>query len=209
LMGRSLPSPQKEAERLFSQGLPRLIRSLKPSRIFFDCTRRARRMHNLPSRWAFPPPGYPPAHRHPQFELCVVLRGRCPFMLGEERFTLRRGDLVVLSPEVYHRELAADRCGPYQLLWFGCQKQALGAFLQDHQGSGRFNRQALRIWLQNFPEGLQIAHAIDWELWHAQPGHFHRVQGLLLELCGLVERSYRDLQRTGPGPAGGEALQRW
>ena len=207
---RSEPlSAHQQALRFYGQILPRLVRALKPGNILSDPTRRARRLRNPPRRWAHPPPGFPPAHRHPQFELCFVLAGRCPFLLGEERFLLRRGALVVLPPEVYHRELAADRCGPYQVLWLTLQRHALGAHLQDHRGNGRFNRQAFRIWLQDFPHGLEIGKNVDWELWQARPGNFHRVQGLLLELCGFAERSLDGQRRPAPVLEKGEALQRW
>jgi AraC-like DNA-binding protein len=195
--------------RLFSRTLPALMRALKPDRIFFDRTRRSRRMRQTPARWAEPPRGFPPAHRHPVFEICVMLSGRCPFAMGERIRWLRRGDVVILPPEVFHRELAVSRCGPYQLLWLRCERGGVCAHMQDHLGGGRFDREAFHHSFDGFPDGLRIAEALDVELWEDRPGAFALAQSLLLELCGRLERAWaaRLGGRAAPSKAG-EARQR-
>jgi hypothetical protein len=155
---------QWTAEQLFGRELPALTRALTPERIFFDRTRRARRLTHPPPRWSLPPKGFPPAHRHPHFELCVFLYGRCPFLLGEERRNMRRGDLAVLSPETFHRELAAEQCGPYELLWLPIMRTCAGSHIQFHFGGGRFSTQTFRAWAEEMTEGLPLVETIDMEL---------------------------------------------
>lgn len=204
-----MPRSARTAESLFANELPRLVRALAPDRILFDRSRRARRLTRPPEQWAHPPKGFPPAHRHPHYEICVLLSGDCPFLLGDSRQNLRRGDLAVLSPETYHRELAAERCGPYVLLWLTFHRDNAGAHIQDHLGGGTFDKRALRCWVYGFPEALALVNAIDLELWTAQPGYFNRVQGLLLELCGQYERGLARATKTKASSGEGEDVQRW
>ncbi|MCK6473804.1 MAG: AraC family transcriptional regulator [Planctomycetes bacterium] len=187
--------------------LPALVCRLKPNLLLYDRERRARRLKYPPARWAHPPKDFPPAHRHPHLELCIALSGRCPFLLGERRHTLRRGHVVVLSPEAFHCELAADRCGPYRLLWVSCHPTEAHLFVQDHLGRRIFNQDAPRVNLKKFAEAYQSVREIDYELWAAQLGAFRRVQGLLLGLCGLFERAVGAAARARP-PARDEAVQR-
>lgn len=202
--------PSRTVESIFARELPALVRALTAERILFDQTRRARRLTRPPERWANPPRGFPPAHRHPHYEICVLLSGRCPFLLGEARRTLRRGDLAVLSPETYHRELAAERCGPYVLLWLTFHRDRAAMHIQDHRGGGHFDTHALRRWVYGFPEAHACVNAIDLELWTAAPGYFHRVQGLLLQLCGLYERGLaRPPAGAKEAAQDGEDVQRW
>ncbi|MBI3830682.1 MAG: helix-turn-helix transcriptional regulator [Planctomycetes bacterium] len=200
---------QRTAEQLFGRELPALARALTPERIFFDRSRRARRLTHPPPKWAMPPKGFPPAHRHPHFELCVPLTGRCPFLLGEVRREMRRGDLAVLSPETFHRELAAERCGPYELLWLPIMRTSAGAHIQIHYGGGRFSTNAFRAWANEMTEGLPLLEAIDLELWSNQPGAFHRVQGLLLQLFGYYERALARPASKSSRTSEGEDVQRW
>jgi AraC-like DNA-binding protein/mannose-6-phosphate isomerase-like protein (cupin superfamily) len=199
----------EKAHTLFSRTLPALVRGLKPARLFFDRSRRARRLKHLPERWAHPPKGFPPAHRHISFELCIVLSGRCPFLLGDERFEVRRGDTIVLSPDVYHRELAAENCGRYELLWMGLEKPTVFAHIQHHLGRGRFDPQALQIKLASVPEALQLAHRIDAELWENKPGAFSAAQGMLLQICALLERAITAREQKVSRREHDSAIQRW
>src|SRR5690349_4349575 len=41
-------------------------------------------------------------HRHTYFEPCVVVGGRGDFEHGDRHFKLRRGDLFIADPGVYH-----------------------------------------------------------------------------------------------------------
>lgn len=193
------------ALKLFSRVLPALVRALTPRRIFFDRSRRARRLTDLA---APPPKGFPPAHRHASFEMCILLSGRCPFLLGQERRQLRRGDVVILSPEAFHRELAADNSPPYELLWLCCGRPNASAHIQVHLGKGRFDASARRVDLA-VPGALQLCQAIDTELWEDRPGAFHRVQGMLLELCGLFHRALAEDAGGDQPVRDAEALQRW
>lgn len=194
------------AARLFGRDLPGLLRALTPERLRFDRQRRARRLTSLPGRYARPPRGFPPAHRHPHFEICILLGGRCPFLLGDERLDLRGGDVVVLPPEAYHRELAAEQCGPYKLLWLGLHRAYTAAHIQDHRGGGSFDTKAFRQTTTALPEALPLAETLDLELWSGQPGAFTRAQGLLLQLCGLFERALAAPRAAAPA---GEDLQKW
>lgn len=204
-------SSNHTALTLFSRTLPALIRKLKQARLFFDRTRRARRIKHLPARWSHPPKGFPPAHRHISFELCFGLSGRCPFLLGDERFEIRRGDVVVLSPDVYHREMAADNCGPYEILWMSLERPSVVGHIQHHLGRGRFADRALRVKLPTVPEALQLAHKIGGELWENKPGAFTSAQGMLLQICAQVERALgaesSSHQKSKRG--GDSAIQRW
>jgi len=200
--------PHRQALRLLSATLPELVRGLRPARIFFDGTRRARRLKQPPRRWANPPKGFPPAHRHSTFEMCFLLAGRCPFLLGEERRELKRGDMVVLSADAYHRELAAERCGPYRLLWLGCLKKSVTLHIQNHVGGGRFDND-LRITIDDIPEALQIAETVDYELWAGRPGAFHRIQGMLLQLFGILEGAWHEQNTPRPAAKTGEKTQKW
>lgn len=116
-----------------------------------------------------------------------MLAGRCPFLLGEKKKILRRGDLVVLSPEAYHRESAAEECGPYKLLWLDFPRNDLQPHLVEHLGGDRFRYFAPCARLEKQPEARQLLAAMDLELWEDRPGAFERVQGRLLQLCGLLQ----------------------
>lgn len=190
------------------RGLPDLFCRLRPDRLLYDRERRARRLKVPPKRWSHPPKNFPPAHRHPHLELCIALAGRCPFLLGERRYMLRRGSVVVLSPEAFHCELAAERCGPYRLLWISCHPTVAHLFVQDHLGGRVFRREAPRVALSNFAEAYRILHEADYELWAGRPGAFRRVQGLLLGLCGFFERALDEREKKTRAPARDEAVQR-
>lgn len=208
----STRSLQHQAEKLFGELLPRQICALDPARLFFDQSRRARRM-KAPAR----PDrrGLPPAHRHSTFELCFALGGGCPFLLGEDRIAVHAGDVVVLAPEVFHSEMAEDECGPYELLWMAFMRKAGSAHIQKHTGKGRFDRNVVNVWLDDLIEPLRLAEAIDMELYAGRPGHFTRVKGMLLEIVGHYERAFhensgRSEKGNGPGPsADSENRQRW
>ncbi|GMV80742.1 MAG: hypothetical protein AMXMBFR7_19260 [Planctomycetota bacterium] len=174
------------AEELYGVTLPALIRALTPERLHCDRTRRGRRLTHPPARWSSPPKGFPPAHRHESFEFCYALHGRCPFLLGDERILLRAGDLALLAPRVFHREHAAERAGPYVLLWSACHPGWMGANTIEHLGGGRFRTGSFRQGLERFPEGHRVAEALDLELYEARPGAFLRAQGMLLSLCGAA-----------------------
>ncbi|MCZ7649214.1 MAG: AraC family transcriptional regulator [Planctomycetota bacterium] len=180
---------------------------MKPADIHFDRSRRGRRLAKPPARWAQPPRGYPPAHRHENYEFCFALRGRCPFLLGEERILLRAGQLVVLSPRVFHREFAAERAEPYTLLWCSFQKTWMGGHVYAHLGRGRFRSDKLRVWFEGFADGLRAAEAVDLELFEDRPGAFLRVQGLLLAWCGAALRHLEEAGAPAPEPSKREAQQ--
>ncbi len=184
-------------ESIFAEVLPGLFRKAQPRQFLSDHSREARRLKSPPEGLGSPPEGLPPAHRHPYYEICCLLRGACPFLLGDKRIRLRSGDVVVLAPDAFHREFAAESSGPYQLLWMNFNRGRMGIHLQDHVGEGRFNRQTPSAELKDFPEGLRIVEAVDGELWEQRVGSFLRVQGLLLELCGHVLRVLSDSKEPG------------
>ncbi len=45
----------------------------------------------------------PRLHRHPYDETWVVQEGHLTFQLGEERFEVRAGDIVIAPPDVPHK----------------------------------------------------------------------------------------------------------
>jgi AraC-like DNA-binding protein len=196
---------------LFARTVPDIVRRLPPARLFFDKTRRARRLKKFPEQWSQPPKGFPPAHRHPVFELCIVLAGRLPFLFGPERIELKSGDVVVVSPEVYHRELAADCGGKYRLMWIACRRNDVFVHIMNHAGNGRYAKPCVQAAAAPAPEALALATAVDVELWEDRPGSFTRAQGLFLQLCGLLERAFSDASSHGPPPGNSDpaAMLKW
>jgi mannose-6-phosphate isomerase-like protein (cupin superfamily) len=57
----------------------------------------------------------PRLHRHTYDETWVVLDGSLTFQLGEERFRVRTGDIVIAPPGVPHK-FANDGPGPSKLV---------------------------------------------------------------------------------------------
>jgi AraC-like DNA-binding protein len=97
-------------------------------------------------------------HRHPYFELCLVLGGRGEFIHGDRTFALGAGDVFLSEPEVDH-EIRSPRTRDLELVFFSFEiatARVLAADAGDEEPCASFLR-GRRAWAAT--SGLLRRHA--------------------------------------------------
>jgi AraC-like DNA-binding protein len=65
-----------------------------------------------------PPVGRRPGHHHSWPEIATVVEGVLDIVIGEQTYRAKRGDWVVVKPEIPHGECCAQTRNYYRLVWF-------------------------------------------------------------------------------------------
>lgn len=178
----SAKTSQTDWRKVLGKTLPAMVDRLTPSRLKLLA---GREQSDNPLN----------SHDHP--ELCVVMEGRLCILNDGDPISLRQGDVLMVSPWMYH--VSKAQASPAETLWLGASPRHLGGAISTIDADGQREMHAGLDFLDFEPANPLMRQLID-EMKNHRSGWVMMCRSLLLELLVEALRRLKEYGRPLPPP---------